>query len=219
MPDFDFHGGGVDIAHHHQRRPIGPVIGPVVIMDKLHGGIADDVGFADRGAHGRTPAGEPRIHDSELRAILRRVAQPLLRQNDAAFAIEGAGIEGQLARRLAHQHQARRNRVGIDLGQIELIDSFVIRGMGVDVRPIGQALALQDADHLPFGDIRRTLEGHVLEKMRQTLLVVVFVERTGANAKTDRCLSGRRGIAHDRKPHSIGERAEMDIGVGLEIAF
>lgn len=61
----------------------------------------------------------------------------------------------------------------------------------------------------------RTLEGHVLENMRQTLLVVVFIERTGANAKADRCLSGRRDIAHDRKPHTVGERAKMYIGLGL----
>jgi hypothetical protein len=52
--------------------------------------------------------------------------------------------------------------------------------MSVDVRPKGQALALQDTDNVPFGDMCRTLEGHVLENMRQALLVVVFVERAVA---------------------------------------
>jgi hypothetical protein len=111
-----------------------------------------------------------------LGAVFGRVAQALLGQHDAALGGELGRVEGQVPRRLPHQHQAGLQGVRVAARQVEHVDGLGPLGLGVGVRTEGQALALQDLDHLVGRHVGRAPERHVLEHMGEALFVVALLE-------------------------------------------
>ena len=59
-------------------------------------------------------------------------------------------------------------------------------GLGIGVGAEGEALPLEDAHHLAFGDIGGAVERHMLDEVGEALLVVVLGERAELEVEADR---------------------------------
>ncbi len=83
--------------------------------------------------------------------------------------------------------------VGRDL---QLVDRFVEAGMRVHVRAEAHPEALDEGGDVLTGKVRRAVEGHVLDEVRQPALVIVFEHRTGVHHQAQLgSASGRRVVA------------------------
>ena len=110
-------------------------------------------------------------------AIFGRIAQTLFGQNHAAFRLERPIAHQELAACFPQQHQGDVQALALRLGHIQHVDGLGLGGEGVGVRTKGQTLAFQDLDHVAIGNVGRTLEGHVFEKVGQALLRVRLLQR------------------------------------------
>ena len=63
-------------------------------------------------------------------------------------------------------------------GYGQLVNRFIERSIGVQVRAETHAGFLQVVDQIVFREMRRAVEVHVLHEMREALLVLVFQHRT-----------------------------------------
>ena len=62
----------------------------------------------------------------------------------------------------------------------------------------------EQLDHLALGDVDRPVKSHVFEKMRDALLGIGLVERTGGDAHADRRIAARGLILHHRVAQTVG---------------
>ena len=69
---------------------------------------------------------------------------------------------------------------------------------------------LEKGDELPGLEVLRSIERHVLQKMREPALVVVFVNRADVDGQTQRNTIGGPGIATDVVPHPVGQLPRAD---------
>ena len=127
--------------------------------------------------HGQSANGQARdiacTRRGELQIVLQRFVSEIapvapLGQNNAAFTVNRVFGNGDLARRLAHQHQGSVEQIGIIARQVEHIGDRFKAGRGIGVRTKGKPLALEQFDHFAFGNIGRAVERHMLKEMRQT---------------------------------------------------
>ena len=175
----------IEIADDHQHR-IGGHIFPLPES-------AQTCGIRSRESLFRTdrhPLGSARLGEEEFERIHRvaqrvGVARAPFRQHHAALARHCLLVEGQFARRLAHQHQGRVEQIRIRARQVELVLRALHPGRCVGVRPEGEAQPFEQSDHLALGHIGRSVEGHVLDEMREAALVIALVERSGGNLHAD----------------------------------
>ena len=71
------------------------------------------------------------------------------------------------------------HHLGVVGGHVDIVDSLVERGVGVDVATELHTVLLQFLDHGVVGIALDAVEGHVLTEVGQTLLVVALHDRTG----------------------------------------
>ena len=72
-------------------------------------------------------------------------------------------------------------------------------------------------DELGRSEVLGAVEDHVLQKVRQSPLVIGFHQGASSDVKADRELARRLGIGIDDVFEAIIHRAEDGIGIGLEI--
>ena len=125
-------------------------------------------------------------------------------EHDVAFGIERGLVDVEIARDLAHQHDAGVDRRRIVLGHVEHVDGLRRLRVGVGVGTERQTEALQLAHHVAVGDMLRTAEGHVFEHVCDALLVVAFHQRADIHAQPNRQRAFGRGVAADRVAHAVG---------------
>ena len=65
-------------------------------------------------------------------------------------------------------------------GVHDLIDSLVDGGVGIEVGAKFHTILLQVVDHTLAGEVLATLEGHVLEEVSETALIVLFEDAADA---------------------------------------
>src|SRR5690606_9816951 len=87
-------------------------------------------------------------------------------------------------------------------------------GVGAELKP----RSLEDPDQLAFLDIRGLVEGHVLDEMGKSLLVLILMKRAGVDPEPERGRAGRGGIAPERIMHAVGKDTEADGFVRNEVA-
>ncbi len=216
-PDPGLHGGDVEVAHRHQHRPLRTVVMTIEAGDQGVVGPLDLLDLADGQPPGRQLTlqreGQLLFDDPQSGGV----TGPFLGQDHTAFPADGAVADEQLAGPLAQQHEAGVDGVLVSPRQVELIDRFGPRGLGVGVGSERQAMALEYLDHLVFGHPPGALEIHVLQEVRDALLGVGFHQRSGVIAHAQGGLAGGGGVAHDGVAHAVAEHAEADVGIGGDV--
>ncbi len=116
------------------------------------------------------------------------------------------------------QHEQRAvHDGGVGCGDSrEVIDSLVEAGEGVDILAKAYAYALQEVDDALVGEILGAVEGHVLQEMREAVLVILL--KDGADFLSYVELGGvlRELIVADDVGEAVAEAADDHGGVRRE---
>ena len=141
---------------------------------------------------------------------------PLL-VNDTALFVDFLLLEEQTTRPVGENVEAGINVVAGDGHVVNVVDGFVGRGVGVEVLAELHTDAFAVLDELPIiGEVLRTVEGHVLEKVGETALIVVFLHRSDLLGDVEIDLSFGFGVVSNVVGQSVGKFALTYGGVGGE---
>ncbi len=152
----------IDIAHDDKRRAFRPVPGVVEAAHQFGIGARDNVFEAYR--HQRR-SGTRTVEEAEfgfLQVLNRNVVQARFGQNHVAFGIQRDLTDVEIARDLAHQHEAGVERHRVILGHVEHVDGLRRLRVGIGVGAECQPEALQFAYHIAICDMLRTTKRHVV---------------------------------------------------------
>jgi hypothetical protein len=216
--DLLLHRIEIEVAHDQQRSALWPVVTLIEAHHLLARGRLQHFGLTDRHTARHRRTGQQEIQLLLAAPALEVIATPPFGQHHTAFAINGGGIEGQLARRLAQQEEALVHQPVRRIRKFEAICREVLPGRGVGVSAEGKTQALEYPHHLAFGHVARSVERHVLDEVRKPLLGVGFIERAECNREADR--HGRRGksVVPKRIAHAVGQRAEAHGRIRRDVA-
>ena len=79
---------------------------------------------------------------------------------------------------------------GLSVGQVQHVDRLFEPGVGVHVRPEPRADRFEIRDELPGLEVLAAVERHVLEEVREPLLVVGLVEGAGLHRQPEQHAAG-----------------------------
>jgi hypothetical protein len=173
--------------------------------------VADHVHLANRQAIGGALAGQQELQAALEGAIAGIVVQPLLGQHHPALFVHGVSAAASALRRFPAAASGwcrpcrRRSWAGPACRSSR--PSWWTRWC----RRRRPAVAFEDLDHLAGGHVGRSVEGHVLRKVRQALLGVDLHQRAGGDAQPQRRLAGRRGVVHQGVGHAVGQRPKRTV--------
>ena len=194
----------LDIADEGDEGVLGAIVTPIEGHEFLAWHRLDRFRNADRQAvHDLAALGEE-AEPVDGRAVGQRIPGEFFRCDDATLAVDRIGIEQQVLRRLAHQEESFVQHRFADGREVQLVDRLVETRAGIGIRAERQPVTLEPLDHLALGDVDRPVESHVFEKMRDALLGIGLVERTGGDAHADRRIAARGLILHHRVAQTVG---------------
>ena len=178
--DAPFHPRHVEVAHHGDGFQVGAVPFVVEVAEGLGFEVLDDVKAPDDVAHGVLRAFVKHGHDLALYAELRRAARAPFFGDDSPLGIDFVTVEGQVVRPVVQYQQAGVQQVYVCGGHgADVVHRFVLGGVGVEVAAESDTVFFQGRNNSFAGKVFCTLEGHVLQEMRQTVLCVVLKQGTG----------------------------------------
>ena len=126
-----------------------------------------------------------------------QAAAPLF-DHDAALLLDLGGIERQPAGEIGQRGQPVRDDLRLVGRQLEHVDRLVEARIGVDVRPEPRADRFERRDQRSRLEMRAAVERHVLDEMREPLLVVGFLQRSGLDRQPQGHALLRPGVlAHE----------------------
>jgi hypothetical protein len=168
---------------HHARRVIALVH---VALQRLAAEAVHRVHRAENGAAKRL-ARIGRFEKMVEDEIVRRVERlPDLLNDDAAFALEFLGLEDRVLEDVGEQIDGEREVVAENA---RIIGRHLMRGMRIEMAADGLDLLGDGAGRTAL----RALEGHVLEKMRDAMLMGALVAGACVHPDADR---GRFEMRH-----------------------
>ena len=208
----------INVAHDHHALQVGTIPLLVVSAEEIGFEVVDDRHQTD----GKTIAvfaagiefGQAALEDAHHRA---RTHTPFF-VNHAAFFVDLFFLEEQSARPVCQNEETRIDVVARHGNVVDVVDRFVGRGVGVQVLTEFHADAFAILDELAVvGEVLRPVESHVLEKVSQTALVVVLLNRSHLLGDVEIDLSFRFGVVPNVVGQPIGEFSLPNGVVGGEL--
>jgi hypothetical protein len=140
-------------------------------------------------------------------------AQPPFLHDDAAFLLDFRRVERHGVRPvLKDEHRLVEHVRTVGRNRQHVLRVVEAR-LRVDVRTELHADRLQEGDDGHLRIVRRAVEGHVLDEVREPALVLVFEHRSGGDDEPQlRALLGFR-VGADVIPQPVGERRPDDRGI------
>ena len=119
------------------------------------------------------------LDHGNLRTPLRAVARTQLLLDNATLRVDLLGVERNEVRPVVQNHQRRIHNALACYGHIgHIVLRVVPRSTCIEVGTELNADLLQILDQRLAGVVLRTVEGHVLKEVSQTLLVVILLDGT-----------------------------------------
>ena len=208
---------GVDVAHDHHALQVGTIPLLIIGTEKIGLEVVDDRHQTD----GKTMAvlatgiefGQAALENAHRGAGTHA---PLL-VNDTAFFVDFLLLEEQTARPVGKNVKAGVDVVAGDGHVVDIVDGFVGRGVGVEVLAELHTDTFAVLDELSIiGEVLRTVEGHVLEKVGETALIVVFLHRSDLLGDVEIDLSFGFSVVSNVVSQSVGKFSLTYGGVGGE---
>ena len=171
--------GGIDVAHHGHRHQFRTVPLLVILAYGLRCGMADDGGVADGDAL-RIERAIEQLHDQRhLMVGLGTAALQALGEDNATLLLHLVGTDQQTVGPVGQNGERSVDQQRVGGRQLQLVDGFSERCMGIKVFAELGTARLQEADDAVAGEMARAVEGQVLQEMCQPLLVVTLVDAAG----------------------------------------
>ncbi len=140
-------------------------------------------------------------------------SQPPFFHHHAAFFIDFGRIERKVVGPIFQNQHRPIHRFRLISRHCEHIYRFVKARISVYVRSKAHAQRLNECNQVVLGKVAGAVESHVLDKMRQPLLVIVFENRSGLDDQAQFSSLLRFLISADVIPHPVREFARRDLGV------
>ena len=133
-----------------------------------------------------------------------------------ALAVDRRRVQAQAQGDVGHEQHALGEQVAVGAGQRELIGRLVEAGEGVLVTAEGEAERLEERHHRTGRKIRRAIERHVLEVVREPLGRLRLVERAAAHVQPDAHAPLGIAMRPDDVAQAVGQPARRQRGVGRQ---
>ncbi len=203
----------VEVADDDNSHQIGPVPALVVGPQLLDGRGLDDLGQANR-----VPLGVSRRAEQQgQQALLPARGEPLvdapLFQDDLALQLHLLRREGHRVGPVTENLERRLEDLGIVRRNLEEVPGGVVTGLGVQVRAKRTADGLEVGHDLLLGETLRSIEGHVLDEVRQPALFLLLQDRAGLHDERQERPAARLLVVPDVVGQPIAERAPNDSGI------
>ena len=169
--------GLVEVAHRDDRHEIRPVPVGVELLQAIRREGLEDFRRADGQPIRVARTLEPDREHLVLHARASAAAHAPFLEHDPALLVDLDGIEGDGLRPVFEDEQRPIHRLRLVGGDRERVDRLVEARVGVDVGAEAHAERFEERDDLVLREVARAVEGHVLGKMRQPALIVVFEDR------------------------------------------
>ena len=213
LPDHRGDGVPVDVADDDHGHQIGPV--PVAIEPHQL--------FALRRLdHGRDPnrrsvriARSLQLHAAHLLGGAfagAEVAAPF-GEDDRALRSMAAGSKSAPPAQSSSTVSAMSRTPGRSVGHAQRVLRVVETGLRVRVLADAQAERRQEIVNAPSREMLRSLELHVLDKMRQSALVVVFQDRSGLHDQPELGLAGGLGVRPDVEAQAVRQPTDEHLWI------
>ena len=105
--------------------------------------------------------------------------------DDAALFLNFFLVEEDVAGPAVEDLEAHLDHLGVVGGHVDIVDSLVEGGVGVDVASELNTMLLQLVNHLVARIAFDTIESHVLAEVGEALLVVALHDGTGVGDQTE----------------------------------
>ena len=203
----------VDVADGHERHLPGPVPGVVEGAQPFGRRRAQDVRFANR-----HPLRVPRLVEEDGQLLVadarpRAEAPAPLFDDDPALLVDLVRIQRQAAGEVGERRQpAQEDVVGIGR-QLQHVDRFLEAGIRVHVGTQARSGPLEVRHQLARLEVGAAVERHVLQEVRQSLLIVGFVKRARLDRQAQRDALRRPWVLPDEKLQPVAQRSTADAGV------
>ena len=200
--DFTLQFRRVEVSHGHDCRQFRHIPFPVVVFE-CGGRDASDV--LDRAE--RQPPGMDSLADFQIVEGVSDVVSAQLLEDDAAFGFDPFGADFQTVQPVAQDQQGAVNDpLALGVGRHgEEVDRPVLTREGVDVHAVLHSERFEVALQRLVGEVARTAEGDVLQKMRTTLLPIKLLDRSGPQYKPEFDARGREVILAKDVVQTVGE--------------
>jgi hypothetical protein len=208
---------GIGVGDNHHRRIGCAVPGAVVVLEILLGHAADGLLGADGKTHAEQRPGGHLLEHLILRALTPGEAAPTLLLDDLTLFLDLIRKERESPDNIAEELHALTQRLGLGIGKRELVRGLVEAGEGVLVATEGHAQRLEERDEGAGREVRRTVERHVLQVVRDAALAVGLIERTGVDVDPDGRATGRHGVLLDDVPQAVLQFARDERGIGRQV--
>ena len=181
-------GIDVDVTHYDNRLVVRSVPFMVVVTEGLVCEIIDDRGVADDVTFGVLGTRvHLRVHLFPYTPACRATRTPFL-EDDAALRIDLFVQKEQTAAPVVHDKERRvHDSCAVRRYIRETIDGLVDRGIGIDVSAEIHTHGLEIIDDAFAREVLGAVEGHMLQKMRQTVLVILFEDSTHSLCDMELC--------------------------------
>ncbi len=146
-------------------------------------------------------------------ALVGAQVHPPFREHDAALAIDTALIERRRPRPVLEHEQCAVEHAGNVRRHPQRVLSVVEARRRVCIRTDTQAERGQEVDDALPGEMTRPLELHVLDEMRQPLLVVVFQHGTSLDDEAQLGAVGRLRVCAHVVAQAVRQGPDRDSGI------
>ena len=142
----------------------------------------------------------------------RARAQPAapLFEHDAALFFDLRGQQRHAGREVVEHQHALVDVAGLVSRDVEHVNGFVERCRRIDVRAEARADGLEKRHQLTRLEVLGAVERHVLEKVREPALVVVFLQRANVDRQSHRHALLRPLVLADEIADAIGQPSRLD---------
>ncbi len=203
----------VKSPNRHDRHVAGPIPAAVEIDQALDRSVFDDLGQTDRRALGVERVAEYEREQIVLQARTESLAEPPFLQDHAALKVHFLGVEGDCVGPVAQDLECGLDDFGIVGRDLDPVEGAVKTGLGVDVGPERAADRFKVLNDLLPGETLGAIEGHVLDEVRQSALVVFFQQRAGLDHQRDLGAVAGLGVLPDVVAQAVGQGSANDFGV------
>ena len=213
-PDAGLHVVEIDIAHNGDSLQIRTIPLMIEVQDLLALETVDYLERTDYGAVGVLGTLIDEVGLAAHHPVAGFVAQAPLFADDAALCIQIGLFAGDVARPVVQDHQDRIHEAfaGQGYGR-DIIHRLMPAGVSVHVVAEAHAVFGQEIQQVLAGVVSRAVEGHVLQKMGQAVLVVLFLQRAHVVDDVELRYAGRILIVIEVIGHPVVQAANAESGI------
>ena len=202
-----FHRIDIEVANGDDGHQVRAVPALVVLPQVLCRRVLDDLREADGTAAGVEGGAEQQLEQIVLKPGPESLIEAPLLQDHATLEVHFFRIVGYSVGPVAQDPECGLGYLGVVGWNLQPVRRVIEAGLGVHVRAEDVPDGFQILHYLLLGEALRTVECHVLNEVRQSLLGVLFMDGASLDDQCDLRPVSRLLIVPDVVAQAVGQGA------------